>query len=404
MEIPLLNLKAQYATIEQEIKNAIDRVLKSQIFILGPEVAELEKEVALYTGSRYGIGVASGSDALLVSLMALNIGDGDRVITTPYTFFATAGSISRVGATPIFVDIDPATYNIDPEKVRELLEDSNRLPPIKAIIPVHLFGQCADMNAIMDLSRKYELRVIEDAAQAIGAKYGETANDKNQKSKDSEQEIRKAGNIGDLGCFSFFPSKNLGGFGDGGMVVTDDEDLGKKIKILRTHGSKPKYYHKLIGLNSRLDSLQAAVLRIKLKYLEGWTRKRQTNANYYNQLFQEAGLAGNAHSRQDSMSDPVILPFTRKGNVPIFNQYVIRVKKRDELRSFLKDNGIASEIYYPIPLHRQECYRHLGYKEGDFPESERAAKETIALPIYPELTEKQQEYLVNKIKDFITSA
>jgi len=373
MHIPLLDLKAQYATIRDEIKPAIDEVLESQLFILGEKVIKLEEAVAKYSGSKFAVGVASGSDALLLALMALNVGYGDQVITTPYTFFATAGSISRLGALPVFVDIDPETYNISPQKIGECLNTIPSKEKIKAIMPVHLYGQCADMDPILAIAREHGLPIIEDAAQAIGARYKE----------------RKAGSMGEFGCFSFFPSKNLGGFGDGGMVTTDNETLAEKVGILRVHGSKPKYYHKVIGVNSRLDALQAVALLVKIKYLDQWTAKRRKNADYYRERFQK-----------NSLEEFVGLPKVAEGNFHIYNQFVIRVNKRDELQKFLTQAGIGTEIYYPIPLHLQECFHYLGYKEGAFPESEKAARETLALPIYPELTITQQDYIVEKIKEF----
>lgn len=376
MHVPLLDLKAQYATIREEIKETINEVLESQQFILGENVIKLEEAVAAYSGSKFAVGVASGSDALLLALMALDVGSGNMVITTPYTFFATAGSISRLGARPVFVDIDPVTYNMSPEKLSECLDILTPKEKIKAIIPIHLYGQCADMDAILNSAREHGLLVIEDAAQAIGSQYKK----------------RKAGAIGDLGCFSFFPSKNLGGFGDGGMVTTDNPDWAEKVRILRVHGSKPKYYHKVIGFNSRLDALQAAVLLVKIKYLDQWTAQRRENAEYYRKQFQN-----------NRLTEFVDLPKVAEGNFHIYNQFVIRVKKRDELQKFLSGAGIGTEIYYPIPLHLQECYQHLGYKEGDFPESEKAAQETLALPIYPEITTTQQDYIVAKVKEFYHS-
>lgn len=373
MNVPLLDLKAQYRTIREEIAETLNEILESQHFILGKKVEELEEAIARYSGTQFGIGVASGTDALLLSLMALHIGPGDRVITTPYTFFATAGSISRVGAEPIFVDIEPDTYNISAEKLSAFLKASTSQETLRAVIPVHLYGQCADMGPIQESAKAHGLAVIEDAAQAIGARYRDC----------------RAGSIGDFGCFSFFPSKNLGGFGDGGMVVTNNERLVEKLQILRVHGSKPKYHHKVIGANSRLDALQAGILLVKLKHLDDWTTKRRKNAQYYCEGLQSQGV-----------TEYVTLPEVREGNFHIYNQFVIRAKDREDLRSFLTQNGIGTEIYYPIPLHLQECYRRLGHQEGDFPESEKAARETLALPIYPELTSEQQDYVIEKIKDF----
>ena len=370
MNILFLDLKAQYLQIKDEIRAAIDRVLESQRFILGPKVEELEKQIASYSGAKYAVGVSSGTDALLISLMAMDIGFGDKVVTTPYSFFATAGVIARIGAKPVFVDIDPLTYNIDPDGLKNLLKRGNKY---KAIIPVHLFGQCADMGTIMELAEEYELKVIEDAAQAIGAKY-----------KD-----KSAGTIADVGCFSFYPSKNLGGYGDGGMVVTNNIELAKRLRILRSHGAKPKYYHSIIGGNFRLDAIQAAVLLVKLKYLDGWTKKRQENAKTYNRLFEK-----------NRLTEVVKLPYISSHNFHIFNQYIIRIPERDRLQQFLKKQGIATEVYYPVPIHLQECFSYLGYKQGDFPESEKAAEETLALPIYPEFTDHQQEYIVGKIGEF----
>ncbi len=371
MNVPLLDLKAQYVTIKDEIKPVVDEVLESQRFILGPEVDALEREVAEFSNARFGIGVSSGTDALLLALMAAQIGSGDEVITTPYTFFATAGSISRVGAVPVFVDIDPKTYNIDPALIKEKIT-----PKTKAIIPVHLYGQCAEMKPILELSQKYGMTIIEDAAQAIGSEYGGMG----------DKKPYKAGSMGHFGCFSFFPSKNLGGFGDGGMVVTNDESFAERVKDLRTHGGKDKYRNYMIGINGRLDALQAAILRVKLRYLSGWTNKRRQHAEYYNQAFSDV--------------KQVQIPYTEPGNLHIYNQYVLRVNRRDELRSYLSNHHIGNAIYYPIPLHLQKCYEHLGYKTGDFPESEKAATETVALPVYPELTKEQQDYVIETVHTF----
>lgn len=379
MEVPLLDLKAQYKTIQAEIRAAIDRVCENQQFILGHEVEAFEQAIACYSHTKYAIGVSSGTDALLASLMALDVKAGDEVITSSYSFFATAGVIARVGAKPVFVDIDPLTYNINPSLIEKRITKRT-----KAIIPVHLYGQCCDMAPILDTAQRHNLFIIEDAAQAIGATL----------SLSSEGMRGWAGSMGTLGCFSFFPTKNLGGFGDGGMVVTNNPELAKKVEILRVHGSSPKYYHKMVGGNFRLDALQAAILTVKLRYLDEWTLKRQKNTETYNKLFVDAGLTG------DGDASPIELPYTVPGNRHIFNQYVIRAKDRNNLRDFLKANGIGTEVYYPIPLHLQECFSNLGHKEGDFPESKKAAKETLALPIYPELTPQQQEYVGNKIKVF----
>lgn len=373
MNVPLLDLQAQYARIKDEIQSAVQQVLESQRFILGPEVAAFEEEVAAYSGTQFAVGVSSGTDALLISLMAARIGRGDEVITTPYTFFATAGSISRVGATPVFVDIDPVMYNIAPDLI-----EANITPHTKAIIPVHLYGQCADMQPILDVSRAHDLLVIEDAAQAIGAAYGGM----------NDEQPYKAGNMGDCGCFSFFPSKNLGGYGDGGMVVTNDKALAQTIRSLRTHGGKDKYRNVMIGMNGRLDALQAAILRVKLRHLDDWSAARRRHAHYYDQAF--AAL------------DAVQTPITQPGNEHIYNQYIIRVAQRDALQVFLKERQIGNAIYYPLPLHLQDCYADLGYKAGDLPEAEKAARETLALPVYPELTQAQQEYVITAIREFFS--
>jgi dTDP-4-amino-4,6-dideoxygalactose transaminase len=382
MQVPLLDLKAQHKTIESEIRAAIDSVLESQHFIMGPQVKSLEERVAKYVNARHAIGCASGSDALLLSLMATGIGQGDAVITTPYTFFATAGAISRLGATPIFVDIDPRTYNIDPNEIEKVFSGegiygsrvSGPVFRIKAIIPVHLYGQSADMDPIMDIARRRRLVVIEDAAQAIGTEYNG----------------HRVGTIGDFGCFSFFPSKNLGGLGDGGIVTTNNDEYAEKLRVLRVHGSKPKYYHKVVGVNSRLDTINAAAVEVKLGYLDKWSAARKANAEWYNKAFAEAGLADR------HMQTPYEVP----GGRHIYNQYVIRAKDRDDLQKHLKDKGIGNEVYYPVPLHLQECFEELGYGEGDFPNAEAAAKETLALPIYPELTIEQKTYVVDTIKQF----
>jgi len=365
MNVPLLDLKAQYKTIKAEVDAAVAEVLESQYFILGPKVEQCEKAIAAYSGCSHGIGVSSGSDALLVCLMAENIGPGDEVITTPYTFFATAGAIARVGATPVFVDIDPRTYNLDVSVLASKITKRTR-----AIIPVHLYGQMCDMDAVMRAANEHGLIVIEDGAQAIGA----------------EHDGHRAGSIGHYGCFSFFPSKNLGCAGDGGMVVTNDAQRAEKVKILRGHGSKPKYYHKLVGGNFRLDAIQAAIVSAKLPHLDSWTAARQRNAQRYDQLFQEASL-------------PVGLP-ARLTDRHIFNQYVIRIAERDQLQSHLQKNGVGTEVYYPVPMHLQECFAYLSYKRGDFPESERAAEETLALPIHSELSEPQTQFVVNCIREF----
>jgi dTDP-4-amino-4,6-dideoxygalactose transaminase len=355
---------------------ALEQVFRSQAFILGPAVTKLEERVASYSQARHGIGVTSGTDALLLALMAIEVGSGDEVITTPYSFFATAGAIARLGARPVLVDIDPKTYNIDPSKIDKAITSKT-----KAIIPVHLYGQCADMTPILEVAKRHKLHVIEDAAQAIGAEY---------------RDGRRAGSMGTVGCFSFFPSKNLGGLGDGGMIVTNDADLAERIKVLRVHGSKPKYYHKLIGGNFRLDTIQAAVLNVKLNYLDDWTRRRQENAKRYEALFHQSGLVQKGKVR---LPQAVYRESGHK-HYHIYNQFVVRVEKRDELVASLKEKGIGTEIYYPVPFHLQECFRYLGYKQGDFPESERAAKETIAIPIYPELTAAQQAEVVGAVEAY----
>jgi dTDP-4-amino-4,6-dideoxygalactose transaminase len=417
MEVPLVDLKVQYDEIREEVRKAVDTVLESQRFILGPNVERLERQIAAYSSVGHGIGVSSGTDAILVSLMALDIKQRDGVITTPFTFFSTAGVIARLGATPIFVDIDPNTYNLDPQKLRELLEtgcdvdqesgrpvERKNLVHIKAIIPIHLYGQCADMDPIMEMAQWAHLDIVEDAAQAIGAIYyskrrgakgpstGITDEQPEKELGASGQDSRhawKAGSMGKVGCFSFFPTKNLGGGGDAGMVVTDDDPLAEKIRILRVHGGQQKYHHHLIGGNFRLDALQAAILSVKFGHLERWTEVRRRNAERYDQLFEEMGLTGEVH-----------LPFVKDGNRHIFHQYVIRVHHRDELEEFLRAKGVGTAIYYPLPLHLQECFEYLGYKKGDFPESERASGETLALPIYPGLSPDQQEYVVDQIRNF----
>ncbi len=376
MGVPLLDLKAHHEPLQKEILDAVEQVFKSQAFILGAEVGKLEERVAAYCQAKYGIGVTSGTDALLIALMALGVGPGDEVITSPYSFFATAGVVARLGAKPVLVDIDPKTFNIDPARISQAMT-----PKSKAIIPVHLYGQCADMGPIMELATRHNVSVIEDAAQAIGSEY---------------RDGRRACSMGTLGCLSFFPSKNLGCLGDGGMVVTNDADLAERIRILRVHGSQPKYYHKLIGGNFRLDTIQAAVLNVKLNYLDGWTKRRQENAARYETLFRQSGLVQKGKVR---LPDPV---YRDKGikHYHIYNQFVLRVERRDDLIAHLKQKGIGAEIYYPVPFHLQECFRYLGHKAGDFPESERAANETIAIPIYPELTMAQQTEVVEAIASF----
>lgn len=365
MKVPLLDLKTQYAGLRSEVEAALNKVIENQDFILGEEVKSLEKEVAAYCGAKYGVGVASGTDALIIALKVMGIGSGDEVITTPFTFFATAESISVVGAKPIFVDIDPATYNINPALIEKKI--SRRT---KAIMPVHLYGQCADMDPIMDIARRHGLKIIEDNAQAIGATY----------------KGRKSGSIGDIGALSFFPSKNLGAFGDAGMVVTNDATLAEKVRVLRVHGSAVRYIHSEIGMNSRIDNLQAAVLRVKLKYLDKWLAARRGIADFYRERLK--GL-------------PVICPHVPDYNTHTYHQYTLRVRADQEnLMKHLIDSGIETRTYYPIPLHLQDCYKSLGYKNGDMPESESAAREAFSIPIFPEMTQAQKEYVVGAITGF----
>jgi dTDP-4-amino-4,6-dideoxygalactose transaminase len=375
MKVPLLDLRAQYRTIKQDIMQEIQAVAESQYFIMGPKVNQLEKEIAAYCTTAHAVGVSSGTDALLIALMAADIGPGDIVLTTPYTFFATVGSIARVGATPLFVDIDPLTYNISCDHLNHVVKNMNpkSKEAAKAIIPVHLFGQCADMDAILALAQKEHLIVIEDAAQAIGSEY----------------KGRRAGSMGDFGCFSFFPSKNLGAFGDGGIVTTNDDKKEQLLKMLRVHGSAVKYYYESVGGNFRLDALQAAVVLVKLKHLDYWTKERQKNAAKYRQLFRDAKL-----------EEMITLPMEKESR-HIYNQFIIRCKhKRNDLRGFLSQNDIGTEIYYPLPMHRQTCFTHLGYHKGDLPGAEEAAEKTLALPIYPELKDDQLTYVVEKITEF----
>jgi len=385
MQVPLLDLKPQYQPLEAEIQAVIQKVCASQWFILGPAVKELEASIAGYSQCRHGIGVSSGTDALLLALMALGIGAGDEVITSPFTFFATAGTIARTGARPAFCDIDPVTFNLSPAAVDTFIEkhcerrggdlvNRNTGGRLKAIMPVHLYGQVADMVPLLETARRYGLRVIEDAAQAIGAE---------------DDEHRRACSFGDVGCLSFFPTKNLGAFGDAGMCVTNDAALAERMSVLRVHGGKPKYYHALIGGNFRLDELQAAVLNVKFKRLDDWSAARERNAAFYNQAFSHAALG-----------EAVETPHATLGYRHIYNQYVLRVRDRDRLRESLTAAGVGTEIYYPLPLHQQTCFAYLGHKAGDFPQSERAATETLALPIFPELTETQLQYVVDTISSF----
>ncbi|HEY8521818.1 MAG TPA: DegT/DnrJ/EryC1/StrS family aminotransferase [Gammaproteobacteria bacterium] len=381
-QVPLLDLRAQYAPLRDEIERAMRAVCDSQRFILGENVLELERRIAAYSGARFGIGVSSGTDALLLALMALDVGAGDEVIVPPFTFFATAGVVARLGARPVFCDIDPRTYNLSPSAVADFIDTQceqrgdhlvNRRTGgrVKAVIPVHLYGQMADMDALMALARRHGLRVVEDAAQAIGAELADG---------------RRAGAIGDIGCFSFFPSKNLGAFGDAGMCVTNDAELAARMRILRVHGGEPKYYHALIGGNFRLDELQAAVLLVKLRHLDRWTEARQRNAARYDVRLETV----NAVQR----------PYRVPGCRHIFNQYVIRAARRDELRAHLTERGVGTEIYYPVPLHEQACFRYLGHAAGDFPTATEAAAAVIALPIYAELTDEQIDYVAAAIAEF----
>ncbi|MCY6483558.1 DegT/DnrJ/EryC1/StrS family aminotransferase [Clostridium aestuarii] len=364
MKINLLDLKAQYDTIEHEINKVVKEVLESTHFIMGPNVKKLEAEIAEYTGTKYGIGVANGTDALMLTLKALGIGEGDEVITTPFTFFASAETTSVVGATPVFADIEKDTLCIDCDSI-----EKNITKKTKAIIPVHIFGQMCDMDRIMEIAEKHNLVVIEDACQAIGAQY----------------KGKKAGSIGHVGCYSFFPTKNLGGYGDGGMIVTNDDELAEKIKLLRVHGSKVKYHHEVIGHNSRLDEIQAAILRVKLNYIDKWNDARKEHAHIYNELLKDVDVQ---------------LPTERENCKHVYHLYTIQSLKRDELAAYLKENGIATGIYYPIPVHFQKVYEYLNYKKGDLKNAEDACEKTFALPLYPEMTKEQQEYVVSKIKEF----
>lgn len=384
--VPLLDLKPQYQALKAELDAAMLKVAASQMFILGPAVRELEEKLAAYSGARHGVGLSSGTDALLIALMACDIGPGDEVVTSPYTFFATGGTIVRVGARPIFIDIEPQSFNIDVNLVHRFLEEYcerragglyNRETGgrVRALMPVHLYGQSADMDPLMALARKYDLPLIEDAAQSIGAEYPPG---------------RRSGGIGDIGCLSFFPTKNLGAFGDAGMCVTNDDALAAKLRMLRVHGMEPKYYHAMIGGNFRIDELQAAVLLVKFRHLEDWHAGRRRNAAFYDAAFRKAGIA-------DRVTTPAVLPGYRH----IYNQYVIRVQNRDRLRPHLAACGIGTEVYYPVSLHMQQCFAYLGYRPMDCPESARAARETLALPIYPELTEAQLQYVVDSIAQFL---
>jgi len=378
VKVPLLDLKKQYKRIKEDVMKTVNEVFDSQMFILGPKVEELEKEIASYCSCNYAVGVSSGTDALLLSLMTAGVGYGDLVITTPYTFFATAGAIARVGARPVFVDIDKATYNMDPAKLDETISSLKEARPrAKAVIPIHLFGQCADMDSILKIADSYGLAVIEDAAQAIGAEY-----------EFRDGTAKRAGSLGQYGCFSFFPSKNLGAFGDGGMVTTNEMEIYERLKIMRVHGSKPKYHHNMIGGNFRLDALQAAILLVKLRHLDEWTEKRRENAGFYRELFSKKDL--------ESISLPRDM-----GKRHIYNQFVIKVEdRRDELKAYLNKHDIGCEIYYPVPLHMQACFNYLEYEPEAFPISRDSAEKTLALPIYPELSADQIRYVVDMIDQF----
>lgn len=387
MKVPLLDLKPQYLSLKDQLDKALLKVVESQIFILGSEVSKMEEEFSEYLNCKHAYGVSSGTDALLLALMAINIQSEDEVIVPTYSFFATAGVVARLNAKPVLVDIDPINFNLDPKDVERKITSKT-----KAIIPVHLYGQSAEMDEIMKIAEKYNLYVIEDAAQAMGTQY-----------KDG----RFVGTIGHIGCFSFFPSKNLGCFGDGGLITTNDDKLAEIIRIKRVHGGEPKYYHKMIGGNFRLDELQAAVLRVKLPHLQSWSDKRKYNANLYNKLFIEAGLAEETGRTNFDQNNKVLLPkpifenIESLKNYHIYNQYIIRVERRNELREYLTKNEISTEIYYPIPFHLQECFAYLGYKLGDFPCSEFSANTSLAIPIYPELKDEQIKYVVETIKRFL---
>lgn len=392
MNIPLLDLKAQLEPIRDEIMAAITATVDSTCYIMGPQIELFEKNVADYCGTKYAVGVSSGTDALLAGLMALGVGRDDLVLTTPYTFFATMGSILRLGAQPVFVDIDPVTFNIDPEQVAALLSDSSLAAKVKAILPVHLFGQCADMAPLLKMAGELHIPVVEDAAQAIGTAYPMPVN--------GALQWQKAGSMGACGCFSFFPSKNLGGMGDGGMVVANTEQMAKDLRLIRVHGDIGKYQHAVVGANFRLDAMQAAILNVKLQYLPKWHAARRQNATLYNALFKEAGLveAGYVVTPRAVYQDAAA---AEKGvDYHIYNQYVLRVKDRDALRDYLLEQSIGVAVYYPIPLHKQKCIAGLAASRLSLPESEKAAAETLALPIYPELTSEMQEYLVERIRAF----
>jgi dTDP-4-amino-4,6-dideoxygalactose transaminase len=367
MNVPMLDLSEQYLSLKSEIMDALDEVMTSSRFILGPNVKKLEEDIATYSNVAHGVGVANGSDALHISLMGCGVQEGDEVIAPAFTFFATAGAIARAGATPVFVDIDPKTFNIDPGKIEEAITDKT-----KAIIPVHLYGQMADMDRIAAIAKKHNIAVIEDAAQAIGSEY----------------KGKKVGELGTTATYSFFPTKNLGAYGDAGMIVTNDPEVAERMRVIRVHGSKPKYYHHVLGYNSRLDELQAAILNVKFPHLNDWSKLRRERAERYTSLLNE------------QLSGKVVTPFIEEHNYHIFHQYTIRVERRDELQAYLKEQGIATMVYYPKPLHLQPVFEYLGYKEGDLPVTEKACEEALSLPMFPELKQEQQEYVVSKIVEF----
>ncbi|MCV9884750.1 DegT/DnrJ/EryC1/StrS family aminotransferase [Metabacillus halosaccharovorans] len=367
MQVPMLDLKEQYQNLKPEINAALEDVMSSSTFILGKNVKKLEKDVAEYSNVKYGVGVANGSDALHISLLGCGIEEGDEVITTAFTFFATAGAIARINAKPVFVDIDPKTFNIDPTKIEAAITEKT-----KAIIPVHLYGQMADMDPIVEIAKKHNIAIIEDAAQAIGATY----------------KGKKVGELGTTACYSFFPTKNLGAYGDAGMIVTDYEEIAEKMSVIRVHGSKPKYYHHVLGYNSRLDEMQAAILNVKFPHLDEWSNLRREKAHTYNQLIQE------------QLQDKIVTPFEADYSHHIFHQYTLRVPKRDELQAYLKEHGVATMVYYPKPLHLQPVFENLGYKEGDLPVTEKACQEALSLPMFPELKQEQQAFVVEQIVNF----
>ncbi|MBS4206754.1 DegT/DnrJ/EryC1/StrS family aminotransferase [Bacillus sp. FJAT-50079] len=367
MNVPMLDLSEQYKSMKDEILTALDEVMSSSRFILGDHVKKIENDIAASVNAQFGIGVGNGSDALHISLQACGVKEGDEVITTPFTFFATGGSISRLGAKPVFVDIDPVTFNIDPFKIEQAITSKT-----KAIMPVHLYGQATDMDPIIKIAKNHNLYIVEDAAQAIGAKY----------------KGKHVGEIGDATTFSFFPTKNLGAYGDGGMIVTNNEELAEKMRIIRVHGSKPKYYHHVLGYNSRLDEIQAAILNVKLPHLNKWSERRREIANRYTELLNE------------KIGEHAVTPVEVTDRYHVYHQYTLRVEKRDELQQFLKESGVATMVYYPVPLHLQPVFKDLGYQEGDMPEAEKACKEALSLPIFPEFSIEQQDYVIEKIVQF----